>query len=89
MRVCGDIGLRSIVRKPLLLGRVALEGRTIERTPATAAPAVRIARCCCAPPRCARAALCNQPLKLLTALERGTLNAALAQPQRSVNNPSL
>jgi len=47
------------------------------------------ARCCCAPPRCARAALCNQPLKLLTALERGTLNAALAQPQRSVNNPSL
>jgi len=26
---------------------------------------------------------------LLTALERGTLNAALAQPQRSVNNPSL
>jgi hypothetical protein len=39
--------------------------------------------------RGARAALCNQPLKLFTALERGALNAALAQAQRSVNNPSL
>jgi hypothetical protein len=28
-------------------------------------------------------------LKRLTALERGALNAALAQAQRSVNNPSL
>jgi len=78
-----------MVRKPLLLGRVALEGRTIEPTLAAAAPAVRIARCCCAPPRRARAALCNQPLKLLTAVGGDTLNATLAQPQQSVNNPSL
>jgi hypothetical protein len=39
--------------------------------------------------RGARAPLCNQPLKLFTALERGALNTALAPAQRSVNNPSL
>ena len=87
VRVCGDLGLRSMVRKPLV-GRAALEGLTIERTAAAAAlghetRAEGVHR------RGARAALCNQPLKRLTALERGALNAALAQAQRSVNNPSL
>jgi hypothetical protein len=79
VRVCGDIGLRSMVRKPLLPGRVALEGRTTERTRAAAvhrrgarAPRFAISHLSCSPPWSA----C-------------TLNAALAQPQRSVNNPSL
>jgi len=60
VRVCGDIGLRSVSSRADGVHR-----------------------------RGARAALCNQPLKLLSALERGALNAALAQAQRSVNNPSL
>ena len=79
MRVCGDIGLRSIV---------ALEGLTIERTGAAAALG-RETHAAAVHRRGARAALCNQPLKLLTALERGALNAALALAQRPVNNPSL
>ena len=71
-----------MVCKPLM-ARVALEGRTIERTAAAAARAVS-SRADGVHRRGARAALCNQPLKLLTALERGALNAALAQAQRSV-----
>jgi len=76
------------VRKPLVVGRVALEGLTSERTGAAAALG-RETRACAVHRSGARAALCNQPLKLLTALERGALSAALAQAQRSVNNPSL
>ena len=79
MRVCGDIGLRS---------SVALEGRTSERTGAAAALG-RDTRAAGVHRRGARAALCNQRLKLLTALECGARNAALARAQRSVNNPSL
>jgi hypothetical protein len=85
--VCGDLGLRSMVRKPLV-GRVALEGVTIERTGAAAALG-RETRADGVHRRGARAALCNQPLKRLTVLERGALDAALAQAQRSVNNPPL
>jgi hypothetical protein len=77
--VCGDIGLRSIV---------ALDGLTIERSGAAHALG-RATRAAGVHRRGARSALCNQPLKLLAALERGALNAALAQAQRSVNNPSL
>jgi hypothetical protein len=76
-----------MVRKPLV-GRVALEGLTTERTAAAAALG-RETRAAGVHRRGARAALCNQPLKLLTVLERGALNAALALAQRPVNNPSL
>jgi hypothetical protein len=65
VRVCGDTGVRSMVRKPLV-GRVALEGLTIERTGAAAALG-RETRAAAVHRRGARAALCNQPLKLLTA----------------------
>jgi hypothetical protein len=76
------------VRKPLVVGRVALEGLTSERTAAAAALG-RGTRAAGVHRRGARAALCNQPLKLPTALERGALNAAQTQVQWSVNNPSL
>jgi hypothetical protein len=76
------------VRKPLLVGRVALEGLTIEPT-GSAAPLGRetCAAGVHAAVRAPRFAISH--LKRLTALERGALNAALAQAQRSVNNPSL
>jgi hypothetical protein len=70
------------------VGRVALEGLIIKRTVAAAARALS-SRADGVHRRGARAALCNQLLKLLTAAGGGALNAALAQARRSVNNPSL
>jgi hypothetical protein len=77
-----------MARKPPVVGDVALESLASERTAAAVALG-RETRACGVHRRSARAALCNQPLKLLTAFERGARNAALARGERRVNNPSL
>jgi hypothetical protein len=76
-----------VLRKPLV-SRIALEGLIIERTVAAAARALS-SRAEGVHRRGARAALCNQLLKLLTPARGGARNAALAQARRSVNNPPL
>ena len=81
--VCG-----CVLRKPLVVSRIALEGLIIKRTVAAAARALS-SRADGVHRRGARAALCNQLLKRLTGVRGGAPNAALAQARRSVNNPSL
>ena len=80
--------LRRVLRKPLVVSRIALEGLIIKRTVAAAARALS-SRADGVHRRGARAALCNQLLKRLTGARGGAPNAALAQARRSVNNPSL
>ncbi len=81
--VCG-----CVLRKPLVVSRIALEGLIIKRTVAAAARALS-SRADGVHRRGAHAALCNQLLKRLTGVRGGAPNAALAQARRSVNNPSL
>ena len=78
-----------LLRKPLVVSRIALEGLIIKRTVAAAARALSsradgVHRRGARAPRFAISYLSHSP-----AARGGTPNAALAQARRAVNNPSL